>query len=94
MSTSTPSRRLRRHVIPVVALAAAGAVGGAVALTGCGSSASAGSAPASIAGYIPSDSPLYVQVSTDTTGPQWKNLERLGALFPGYGEMRADLDTA
>jgi len=94
MSTSTPSRRLRRDVIPVVALAAAGAVGGAVALTGCGSSASAGSAPASIAGYIPSDSPLYVQVSTDTTGPQWKNLERLGALFPGYGEMRADLDTA
>ncbi|MGB1675560.1 MAG: DUF3352 domain-containing protein [Miltoncostaeaceae bacterium] len=94
MSTSTPSRRMRRHVIPVVALAAAGAVGGAVALTGCGSSASAGSAPASIAGYIPSDSPLYVQVSTDTTGPQWKNLERLGALFPGYGEMRADLDTA
>lgn len=94
MSTSTPSRRMRRQVVPVVALAAVGAVGGVAVLSGCGSSASAGSAPASIAGYIPASSPLYVQVSTDTDGKQWTSLKRLGALFPGFGDMRADVDKA
>lgn len=94
MSTSTRSRHIRRKVIPVVAIAAAGAAGSVAILSGCGSTASAGSAPASIAGYIPADSPLYVQVSTDTAGPQWKNLDRLGALFPGFGDMRADLEKA
>ena len=92
MSTSTPSKRMRRTVIPVVALAAVGAAGGAVVLAGCGGSASAGSAPASIAGYIPASSPLYVQVSTDTAGPQWTNLNRLGKLFPGFESMRADVE--
>jgi len=92
MSTPTPSRRIRRQVIPVVALAAVGAAGGAAILTGCGSSASAGSAPASIAGYIPSESPVYVQVSTDTSGSQWSKLIRLGELFPGFGPMRAELN--
>ena len=94
MSTSTPSRRMRRQVVPVVALAAVGAAGGLALLSGCGGSASAGSAPASIAGYVPASSPLYVQVSTDTDGPQWTSLNRLGALFPGFGDMRADIDKA
>ena len=71
MSTSTRSRHMRRKVIPIVALAAAGAAAGGIAvLSGCGSTASAGSAPASIAGYVPASSPLYVQVSTDTAGTQ------------------------
>lgn len=95
MSTSTGSRHMRRKVMPIVAIAAAGAaVGGIAVLAGCGSTASAGSAPASIAGYIPASSPLYVQVSTDTAGTQWTNLNRLGTLFPGFGEMRAELDKA
>lgn len=94
MTTPATSRRTRRHVIPVVALAAAGAVGGAALLAGCGSSASAGSAPASIAGYIPSESPLYVQVSTDTSGSQWTKLIKLGTLFPGFGPMRAELNAS
>ena len=95
MSTSTRSRHMRRKVIPIVALAAAGAAAGGIAvLSGCGSTASAGSAPASIAGYVPASSPLYVQVSTDTAGTQWTNLTRLGKLFPGFGEMRAELDKA
>lgn len=79
-------------MVPVAAIAAAGLAGGTALLAGCGSSASAGSAPASIAGYIPASSPLYLQVSTDTSGPQWANLERLGAMFPGFGSMRADLE--
>ena len=95
MSTSTRTRHMRRAVMPVVAIAAAGAaVGGIAVLSGCGSTASAGSAPASIAGYIPASSPLYVQVSTDTAGTQWTNLTRLGTLFPGFGDMRAELDKA
>lgn len=95
MSTSTRSRHMRRKIIPIVALAAAGAAAGGIAvLSGCGSTASAGSAPASIAGYVPASSPLYVQVSTDTAGTQWTNLTRLGKLFPGFGEMRAELDKA
>ena len=95
MSTSNRSGRLgRRTMIPVAVVAAAGLAGGAALMAGCGSSASAGSAPASIAGYIPADSPLYLQVSTDTSGPQWTNLERLGGMFPGFGSMRADLEKA
>jgi len=95
MSASTRSRYMRGKVIPIAAIAAAGAAAGGIAvLSGCGSTASAGSAPASIAGYIPASSPLYVQVSTDTDGTQWTNLNRLGRLFPGFGEMRAELDTA
>ena len=59
MSTSNRSGRLgRRTMIPVAVVAAAGLAGGAALMAGCGSSASAGSAPASIAGYIPADSPL------------------------------------
>ena len=94
MSMSTRPRLKRRKVAPIVALAATGvvAVGGIAVLSGCGSTASAGSAPASIAGYIPASSPLYVQVSTDTEGTQWTNLNRLGKLFPGFGEMRAELN--
>lgn len=95
MSTSTRSGRFgRRTMIPVAAVAVAGIAGSAALMAGCGSSASAGSAPASIAGYIPAQSPLYLQVSTDTSGPQWTNLERLGAMFPGFGSMRADLEKA
>ncbi len=93
MSTSAPAHRLRRRIIPVVALAAAGSIGGVVALSGCGSSASAGSAPASIAGYIPARSPLYIQISTDTSGAQWANLTRLATLFPGFGEIQAEIET-
>lgn len=92
MSTSTRSRNLRPLAIPAAAAAAAGAIGAVIILTAGGSTAAAGSAPASIAGYIPADSPLYLQVSTDTAGPQWTNLNRLGALFPGFGDMRADLE--
>lgn len=95
MRTTTRSRLTRRTVLPIVILAASGAAAGGIAvLSGCGSTASAGSAPASIAGYVPASSPLYVQVSTETSGRQWTNLIRLGKLFPGFGTMTAELDAA
>jgi len=64
-------------MIPVAALAVVGISGGAVVLSGCGDTASAGSAAASVAGYIPASSPVYVQVSTDTAGTQWSQLTTL-----------------
>lgn len=92
---STPARprpRIsRRVIVPVAALAAVGAAGGALALSGCGDTASAGSVAASAAGYIPADSPVYMQVSTDTSGPQWTQFTRLAGYFPGFDEMQAEL---
>ncbi|MEI7521515.1 MAG: DUF3352 domain-containing protein [Thermoleophilia bacterium] len=91
MSTPTHGSRRRRYIIPVVAIAAVGAAGGAVVLSGCGDSASAGSTAASVAGYIPASSPVYVQVSTDTTGAQWTQLIDLAQMFPSYGTMEKRL---
>ena len=81
MSMPARPRLRRRFVIPVAALAAVGITGGAIVLSGCGDTASAGSSAASVAGYIPATSPLYVQVSTDTAGPQW-TAHHLGQVLP------------
>ena len=75
----------------MAAIAAVGAAGGGVVLSGCGSTASAGSIAASVAGYIPASSPVYVQVSTDTTGAQWAQLIDLAQMFPSYGTMEKEL---
>lgn len=87
---NTPARpRLRRRIaIPVAALAAVGVAGGAIVLSGCGDTASAGSAAASVAGYIPATSPVYMQVSTDTDGAQWTQLVDLAKYFPAYEKMQ------
>ncbi|NBQ43957.1 MAG: DUF3352 domain-containing protein, partial [Mycobacteriaceae bacterium] len=79
-------------MIPVAALAAVGITGGAIVLSGCGDTASAGSSAASVAGYIPASSPLYVQVSTDTAGPQWSQLTTLAKYFPEYDTMQAEIN--
>ena len=91
MNPPARPRMSRRIAIPLAAVAVAGAAGGALVLSGCGDSASAGSVAASVAGYIPAASPMYVQVSTDTSGPQWTQLDRLGNYFPGYGKAVADM---
>ena len=91
MSTPTHGSRRRRYIIPMAAIAAVGAAGGGAVLAGCGSTASAGSIAASVAGYIPASSPVYVQVSTDTTGPQWTQLIDLAQMFPSYGTMEKEL---
>jgi len=92
MSTPTRPRLRRRFMVPVAALAVVGISGGAVVLSGCGDTASAGSAAASVAGYIPASSPLYVQVSTDTAGPQWSQLTTLAKYFPEYDTMQAEIN--
>ena len=91
MSTPTHGSRRRRYIIPMAAIAAVGAAGGGAVLAGCGSTASAGSIAASVAGYIPASSPVYVQVSTDTTGAQWTQLIDLAQMFPSYGTMEKEL---
>lgn len=83
-------RRIIRHRLPFTALAAV--VGGAVVLAGCGGD-SAGSAAGTAAGYVPSATPLYFEISTDTAGPQWTQLTALARLFPGYADMKKGLDT-
>ena len=92
MSMPARPRLRRRFVIPVAALAAVGITGGAIVLSGCGDTASAGSSAASVAGYIPASSPLYVQVSTDTAGPQWTQLTTLAKYFPEYDSMQASIN--
>ena len=92
MSMPARPRLRRRFVIPVAALAAVGITGGAIVLSGCGDTASAGSSAASVAGYIPATSPLYVQVSTDTAGPQWTQLTTLAKYFPEYDSMQASIN--
>jgi len=92
MSTPRRPRLRRRFVVPVAALAVVGVSGGAIVLSGCGDTASAGSAAASVAGYIPASSPVYVQVSTDTSGPQWTQLTDLARYFPAYGTMQARVE--
>ncbi|MSO44967.1 MAG: DUF3352 domain-containing protein [Thermoleophilia bacterium] len=94
MRLSTARRRTRRQIIPAVVLAVVGVASGAVLVSGCGDTASAGSAPESIAGYIPAESAVYFQVSTDTDGAQWTQIKQLGALFPGYAAMSADFEAA
>lgn len=42
--------------------------------------------------FIPPDSPVYVEVSTDFEGEQWTQLEDLAELFPAYPEVREELD--
>ncbi len=89
---NTPIRPRRRYAIPVAAIAAIGVAGGAFLLSGCGEKASAGSTAASVAGYVSASSPVYVQVSTDTTGPQWTQLIDLAEMFPGYSDMQKQVE--
>ncbi len=83
-------RRISRHRLPLTALAAV--AGGAVVLAGCGGSDSAGSAAGTAAGYVPAASPLYFEISTDTSGPQWTQLTALARFFPAYANMKKGLD--
>ncbi len=89
---NTSIRPRRRYAIPVAAIAAIGAAGGAFLLSGCGETASAGATAASVAGYVSASSPVYVQVSTDTTGPQWTQFIDLAQMFPGYSDMQKQVE--
>lgn len=61
---------------------------------GCGgdSADTSGAAAAKAAGYVPSTAPMYVELSTDLESAQWKQVETLAKVFPGYAQARAELD--
>ncbi len=85
------ARRFGRPTAVVAALVA----GAAIAVAGCGSSAtSTGSTAGAVADFVPAGSPLYLEVSTDTNSAQWRQVQALGAKFPGWGDLTASVTKA
>lgn len=84
----------RRRVLTSLAVAAVAATTLVAAACGGGDDTSTGSAPGEVAGFVPSTSPAYFEVTTDLDGPQWTQVDALAKLFPGYPKLRAELDTA
>ncbi len=77
----------------LTALAVTAVVVSAIAVAGCGGdSSSTGSAPGDVAGFVPSTSPAYFEVTTDLDGPQWSQVAKLAGLFPGYPELQKMID--
>ena len=67
----------------------------ALIAAGCGTSDKK-DAPAadasSVSGYIPSGALVYAEMSTDTEGAQWKQIDTLAKTFPAYPELRKQMD--
>ena len=56
-------------------------------VAGCGGDQTSCAAGASdLAGFAPANSPIYFEVSTDASGPQWQQAVALATRFPGYGD--------
>ena len=89
VTSKTRSRGAKR----LTALAVAAVAVSAIAVAGCGgSSSSTGSAPGDVAGFVPSTSPAYFEITTDLNGPQWSQVGKLAALFPGYPKLQTMID--
>lgn len=73
---------------------AAGIAAVSLIATGCGGgdAESTGASAASVAGFVPAGSPLYMEVSTDLDGPQWTQVDTLAKTFPAYPDMREKLE--
>src|SRR4029450_9640990 len=71
---------------PVVLLPAALA-GSAIAVAGCGGDSESRSSAGDVASFVPSSSPLYLEVTTDFDGAQWQQAEGLAKQFPGYPKL-------
>jgi hypothetical protein len=84
------TERLRRG--RAVALVSAALAGSALAVAGCGGDGDSGSTAGAVASYVPSSSPMYLEVSTDFDGPQWTQVEALAKVFPGYPEFQRMID--
>jgi len=82
-----PGSRVR--LLPI----AAGMAAASLIATGCGGGGaeSTGASAASVAGFVPASSPMYMEVSTDLDGPQWTQVDTLAKTFPAYPDMRAQL---
>ena len=90
MVTSKTRGRRARYL---TALAVTAVAVSAIAVAGCGSDSSpSGSAPGDVAGFVPSTSPAYFEVTTDLDGPQWSQVEKLAGLFPGYPKLQKMID--
>lgn len=79
----TEALRRRRSVAVVTAALA----GSAVAIAGCGGDSGTGSSAGDVAAYVPSSSPLYLEVTTDFEGAQWTQVQALAKQFPGYPDL-------
>lgn len=78
--------RRGRGVTTATALAGAVALGG---LAACGGGTSPGAGAGAIAKYVPADSPLYFEVSTDLDSAQWTQAMTLAKVFPAYPKLSA-----
>ena len=88
---ATPKTRGRGAKLTALAVTAVAV--SAIAVAGCGGdSSSTGSAPGDVAGFVPSTSPAYFEITTDLDGPQWTQVARLAGLFPGYPELQKMID--
>jgi hypothetical protein len=91
---ATPNTR-GRGAKGLTALAVTAVAAASIALVGCGGdSSSTGSAPGDVAGFVPSTSPAYFEVTTELDGPQWTQVAKLARIFPGYPELQAMIDEA
>ncbi len=84
MAVKIPETLRRRRS---VALLTAALAGSAIAVAGCGGGSDSGSSAGDVASYVPSTSPLYLEVTTDFDGAQWTQVEALAKQFPGYPEL-------
>lgn len=87
LAPSTPRRRLG---LALCAIGAALVLGAA----GCSSDdeSPAPGAEGGVTSFVPAGSPAYADISTDFEGEQWTQLDDLARLFPGYPDLRAQLD--
>ncbi|HVH00061.1 MAG TPA: DUF3352 domain-containing protein [Miltoncostaeaceae bacterium] len=89
------SESLRRR--RTVAILTAGVAASAIAVAGCGGGSETGSSAGDVASYVPSSSPLYLEVTTDFDGAQWQQVQALATEFPGYPQLermiQKDLET-
>jgi hypothetical protein len=76
--------RIRARIAAGVTTAVAAS---ALIVAGCGGSDTSTAAGASdLAGFAPANSPIYFEVATDASGPQWQQAVTLAKRFPGYGD--------
>lgn len=85
---SIPSRRSHIRAASAALVAA-----GAFAVAACGGDSST-AVEGTAADYIPAGAPLYIEASADMDGPQWDQVRELGARFPGYGMLEAQVNDA
>jgi hypothetical protein len=84
MAVKIPEALRRRRS---VALLTAALAGSAIAVAGCGGGSDTGSTAGEVASYVPSGSPLYLEVTTDFDGAQWQQVDALAKQFPGYPRL-------